>query len=158
VRQDFSGGEVLEFRPLRNVFTLLIPLLFGLGMLAGATFLWQRSDSPGFIPVALALFGLLITYGIASSLLSRVRVTCFPDRLEVHTRRLRPSRLQAVPREQIAGIDIKQAMSSGNTVFYNVHIRTTDGQKVTIPTLIKGRLQAEAFVARLNETASPRRR
>ncbi|MDP0496161.1 MAG: hypothetical protein Q7Q73_08125 [Verrucomicrobiota bacterium JB024] len=156
VRRDFSGGEVLEFRPLRNFFTLLIPLFIGLGMLVGSYFAWN-SDMPKIFPVFIALFGLLITYGIASSLLSRVRVTSFPDRLEIHVRRLRPSLLKTIPRDQIADIEIKQAMSSGNTVYYNIHLHTTDGQKVTIPTLIKGRREAESFVARLNEVA-PRRR
>lgn len=157
VRPNLSGGEVLEFRPLRNAFTLLIPLLFSLGVLAGAYFAWN-SDLPKIFPVGIALFGLIITTSIASALLSRVRVTCFPDRLEVHSRRLGPSRHHSIRRDQITGIDIDRGMTASNTLYYNVHIHTTDGQKVTLPTLIKGRREAEAFVARLNETAPPRRR
>ena len=155
VRPDLSGGEVLEFRPLRNVFTLLIPLFIGLGMLIGATFAWN-SDLPKIFPVFIALFGLFITTGIASALLSRVRVTCFPDRLEVHSRRLGPGRHHSIPRDQIAGIDIDRGMTASNTLYYNVHLHTTDGQKITHPTLFKGRREDESFVARLNETARPR--
>ncbi len=155
VRPDLSGAEVLEFRPLRNFFLLLIPLLIGLGMLAGAFFAWN-SEMPKLFPVVFAGFGLLVTFGVGSSLTSAVRVHRYPDRLEIHTRRFGFARVRTVLRDAITNIELKQAMSSGNTIFYNAVIHTRGGDNVTVPTLIKGRRQAEAFAARLQAPVSAR--
>ncbi|MBC2593008.1 hypothetical protein H5P28_01920 [Ruficoccus amylovorans] len=150
VRPDLSGAEVLEFKPMRHLALLFFPLLIGGGMVAFAYFAWN-SGMPKLFPVVFLLFGLFVCYGVGSSLLSYVRVYRYPDRLEVRSRRFGMKKTSTLPRKTITRIEVKQAMSSGNSVFYNALIHTADGQTVTVPTLIRGRREAEAFAAHLEK-------
>ncbi|MGE9294069.1 MAG: hypothetical protein ACQKBW_10690 [Puniceicoccales bacterium] len=150
IRPDFSGAEVLELRPLRHLLLLLFPVIIGAGMIVGAVFAWN-SSMPKIFPLVFLGFGLLIAYGICTSLLAALRISLFDDRLEIRRGILVPSKLQTIPRERIERMEAHQSMSSGNTAFYNIKIHTTDGQTVSLPTLIKDRHLADAFIARLEQ-------
>lgn len=149
ISPSLTGGEQLEFKAGRHKIFLIVPLLIGIGLCVGTYFLWTKSDAPKIFPVFMAVFGLLITAGVVSSMLTYVRIILHDDRIEVDSRMFGFGKRKVLSRDQITKINTMQGMSSGNTVFYNIVIDTADGNKERIPTLIKGRREADALVAHL---------
>jgi hypothetical protein len=136
-------GDGMEWKqPVgRNIGMAIGLLLFG-GFFAGAgLFLLQKSfwfslpfSLVGWIVVGSALYTPLnsLYVRVDGSGLYRRRSWCGI-----------PMVSQTFPPERIAGFTVEQGVTSGQTIYYNVHLRTAEGKSWRVAEGFRGKQQAE---------------
>jgi len=144
VRDDPGGATVIETTAGRHLMFLLPPALVGAGMLAGAGIAWN-SDVPRLFSVVFGAFGLLITFGLAGTLFSSLRLSVDRHAIESESRYFFIRKRRRTPREAIVRLECESTLSSGETHFYDLVAHTQGGEKVKLPLKAKGKTRAEAL-------------
>ncbi|MEM8549245.1 MAG: hypothetical protein AAGF10_00495 [Verrucomicrobiota bacterium] len=148
---DASGNQVLEFRVMRHASMSIIPAIFGIGMAVAAYFIWQKTDAPLLFPLVFLFFSAICVLSAGGSILTYTRIVLRVGSIELERRTMGMRKNVTMPRQDIVSIEPSNGMSTNQTVYYNAVVELTDGKKHTLPVLIKGRREAEAFIEHLKQ-------
>jgi hypothetical protein len=156
-----NGATEFHFPAFRNKGPAFSLLLFTI-IWTGAIWLMARR-APIIFPIVFGLFELVLLFGLFQAFLKSSRVTV--DTQGLHSRQswlfFRTRRNLTL--NDIARIETKIGMTSGNSVYYDIKARTNNYRFHTLASSIKGKKEAEWLASEmenllLSHTASPAQR
>ena len=126
-------------------------------ILTAVTWFIIRSDAPVLFPIVLGLFNLLLFYVVLTMWLGHSKVVVGPDTIRVVRGVAFLTSTKSFPADSLAEVSVTTGMQAGNRLYYDLMLRTVDGQKIKAGTSIKDKREAEWLAELLRESGVGRR-
>ena len=149
VRETAQGGREFVFPALLNPGVALAVALF-LAIFSAATwFMVTTGKAPIFFPIVFGFVDLIIFLILINLLFKSSRITVDASGLTVAIRWLFFRKINCLIPADIANITTKIGMTSGQNVYYDIHVIARAGRDITAASSIKDKKEADWLVAEM---------
>jgi hypothetical protein len=149
VRETVQGGKEFIFPALLNPGVALVVALI-LAIFSSATwFMATTGKAPIFFPIVFGFVDLVIFLILINLLFKSSRITAEASGLTVTTRWLLFRSVNNLSPADIANITTKIGMTSGQNVYYDIHIIARAGRDITAASSIKDKKEADWLAAEM---------
>ena len=121
-------------------------------ILTAATWFMLQSNAPLLFPIVLGLFNLLLFYAVLTMWLGHSKVVVGPDIVRVVSAVAFVTATKSFPTDSLVEVAVTTGMQAGNTLYYDLTLRTADGKKIKAGTSIKDKREAEWLADVLRES------
>ncbi len=118
-----------------------------------ATWFILQSDAPLLFPIVFGLFNLLLFYVVLTMWVGHSAVVVGPDLIRVVRAVAFVTSTKSFPTDSLVEVLVTTGMQAGNTLYYDLTLRTADGKKIKAGTSIKDKREAEWLADVLRERA-----
>lgn len=145
-------GVEIVFPPARNPVPALGLTVFT-GVWSLVVWFLARSNAPRLFPVLFGLFDLFLLLAVLWAWLGHSRVAV-EESVVVITRGLAfLTKTTPLPTARIAQVLVKTGMQAGNTVYYDIVLRTVDGSEHKVGSSVRDKREAEWLADVMREKA-----
>lgn len=155
IRQLPDGGTEFHFPALRNLgikLSLTVMWLVWTSFTLAAHLVFHSL----FFEIVFALVDVLLTAACFSLWTKSSRLKFGANGVRVTNRWLFLGRTRVFDPRDVAGFELKSGMRSGQTQFFNLLLRTTAGEKLTVASYIPGVAEAQWLCGRLEKALDRR--
>jgi len=149
VRETPQGGKEFVFPALLNPGVALVVALI-LAIFSAATwFMATTGKAPIFFPIVFGFADLVIFLILINLLFKSSRITADASGLTVATRWLLIRSVKNLSAADVASITTKIGMTSGQNVYYDIHIIARAGSGITAASSIRDKKEADWLAAQM---------
>jgi len=143
VRETAQGGREFVFPALLNPGVAVVVALI-LAIFSAATwFMATTGKAPIFFPIVFGFADLIILLILINLLFKSSRITADASGLTVATRWLLFRSVKNLAAADVASITTKIGMTSGENVYYDIHVIARAGSDITAASSIKDKKEAD---------------
>jgi len=146
---EIANGHAYYFKAARHktagFFLTIMGLVFG-----GVGIAPLFSDMPVFMGLVFGGFALLMLWLASIMWLYKTQIEVFPGTLSVRGGMFRGS-YKTVDANEIADIEMKSTMTSGNVKYYDVNAKLKDGGKIKMAIHLLGKRDVQSLIEKIRE-------
>ncbi len=148
VMRRTAGGFQVHFPMLRNKKAACAAIAFWI-IWTGFIVLMLSFKTPILFPILFGLFDLLIFYFMVHTIFHTSRIEVRHGRLEVSGGILGIGPTHRLQASQVAALNTKKTMQSGNTLYYKIELKTSQGKKISVGSSIGNQQLVKKLVAEM---------
>jgi hypothetical protein len=149
------GGPQLYYPPARHVGVASGLTVFLL-IWGGAVWFMITKHAPVMFPVIFGAVGLGILYGVLHLWFGSTRVVVDQQGVRVTSGLPGLQRTRTITRAELQEIKLEIGMQSGNTPYYDIVLRLTNGRRTKAGTMLKSKAEAQWIVDEMCDRLSGR--
>ncbi len=149
IRETPQGGKEFVFPALLNPGVALGVALFLTIFSAATWFMATTGKAPILFPIVFGFADLVIFLALVNFVFKSCRIVVDADGLTVATHWLFIRRIKHFSSADIANITTKIGMTSGQNVYYDIHVLARAGRDITAASSIKDKKEADWIAAQM---------